>query len=70
MEPKYAVSKYNYSRLTELIRRKMRGRKFLRLSQGRSQLDNWGGGLILIHSCYAQLISFEIDCFYGVNTYI
>ena len=44
MEPKYAVSKYNYSRLTELIRRKMRGRKFLRLSQGRSQLDNWGGG--------------------------
>ena len=25
-----------------------------------------GGGLIFIYSCSAQLISFEIDCFYGV----
>ena len=34
--------------------------------QGRSKLDNWGGGLIFIYSYSAQLISFEIDCFYGV----
>ena len=36
--------------------------------QGRSKIDNWwrGGGLICIYSCSAQLISFEIDCFYGV----
>ena len=36
--------------------------------QGRSKLDNWGGGggLIFIYLCSAQLISFEIDCFYGV----
>ena len=25
-----------------------------------------GGGLIFIYACSAQLISFEIDCFYGV----
>ena len=25
-----------------------------------------GGGVIFIYSCSAQLISFEIDCFYGV----
>ena len=36
------------------------------LYQVRSKLDNWGGGLIFIYSCSAQLISFEIDCFYGV----
>ena len=36
--------------------------------QGRSQLDDKGGGLIFIYSCSAQLISFEIDCFYGVWT--
>ena len=36
-------------------------------SQGRSKLDNWGGGgLIFIYSGSAQLISFEINCFYGL----
>ena len=35
--------------------------------QGHSKLDNWGGGgLIFIHLGSAQLISFEINCFYGV----
>ena len=36
--------------------------------QGRNKLDNWGGGggLIFIYSGSGQLISFEIDCFYGV----
>ena len=34
--------------------------------QGGSKLDNGGGGLIFIYSCSAQLISFEIVCFYGV----
>ena len=34
--------------------------------QGRSKLDNWGGGLIFIYSGSAQLISFEINCFYGL----
>ena len=37
--------------------------------QGCSQLDNWGGGgggLIFIYSGSAQLISFEIYCFYGL----
>ena len=33
--------------------------------QWRSQLDNWGGD-IFIYSCSALLISFEIDCFYGL----
>ena len=33
--------------------------------QGCSQLDNWGG-LIFIYSGSAQLISFEINCFYGL----
>ena len=37
--------------------------------QGRSKLDNWGG-MIFIYSYSAQLISFEIDCFYGVWTRI
>ena len=35
-------------------------------NQGPNKLDNWGGGLIFIYSSSAQLISFEIDCFYGV----
>jgi hypothetical protein len=36
-------------------------------SQWRSQLDKWGGeGDIFIYSCSALLISFEIDCFYGL----
>ena len=35
-------------------------------TQGRSKLDNWGGGLIFIYSGSAQLISFETNCFYGV----
>ena len=30
----------------------------------------WGGGHIFIHSCSAQLVSFEIDCFYGLRTRI
>ena len=34
--------------------------------QGCSQLDNWGGGMIFIYSGSAQLISFEINCFYGL----
>jgi hypothetical protein len=34
--------------------------------QCRSELDNWGGGLIFIYSCSALLISLEIDCFYGL----
>ena len=34
--------------------------------QGRSKLDNWGWGLIFIYSGSAQLISFEINCFYGL----
>ena len=39
--------------------------------QGHSKLDNWGGGgLIFIHLGSAQLISFEINCFYGVWTQI
>ena len=33
--------------------------------QGRSKLDNCGGGLIFIYSCSTLSISFEIDCFYG-----
>ena len=39
------------------------------LAQWRSQLDKWGGGGggdIFIYSCSALLISFEIDCFYGL----
>ena len=36
--------------------------------QCRSKLDNWGG-LLFIYSCSA-LISFEIDCFYGLRTRI
>ncbi len=38
------------------------------MRQWRSQLDKWGGGGggIFIYSCSAQLISFEIDCFYGL----
>ena len=31
-----------------------------------SSIIRGGGGLIFIYSCSAQLISFEIDCFYGV----
>ena len=40
--------------------------------QVRSQLDNWGGGggHIFIYSCSAQLVAFEIDCFYGLRTRI
>ena len=34
--------------------------------QARSQLDNWGGH-IFIYSCSVQLVSFEIDCFYGLQ---
>ena len=34
--------------------------------QGRSKLDNWGGGIIFMYSGSAQLISFEINGFYGV----
>ena len=34
------------------------------LTQGRSKLDNWGGGCYL-YWCSAQLISFEIDCFHS-----
>ena len=30
--------------------------------QGHSQFDNWGG-LIFIYSYFAQLTSFEIDCY-------
>ena len=48
----------------------MKGNHFDKISgsQGRSKLDNWegGGGLIFIYSGSAQLISFEINCFYGV----
>ena len=33
--------------------------------QGRGKIDNWGGGTF-IHSCSAQLISFEIDYFYSL----
>ncbi len=40
------------------------------ISQARSQLDNWGRGHIFIYSCSAQLVSFEIDCFYGLQTRI
>ena len=29
-----------------------------------------GGGHIFIYSCYGQLVSFEIDCFYGLRTRI
>ena len=40
------------------------------LKQARSKHGNCGGGggggLIFIYSWSAQLISFEIDCFYGV----
>ncbi len=33
-----------------------------RCIQGRRKIDNWGGGgHIFIYSCYAQLISFEIE---------
>ena len=39
--------------------------KPLEVIQGHSKVDNWGG-MIFIYSCSAQLISFEIDCFYGV----
>ena len=28
------------------------------------------GGHIFIYSCSAQLVSFEIDCFYGLRTRI
>ena len=39
--------------------------------QWRWQIDNWGGGGgILIYSCSAYLISFEIDCFYSLSTRI
>jgi hypothetical protein len=38
------------------------------LLQCRSKLDNWG--LIFIYSYSALLISFEIDCFYGLWTRI
>jgi hypothetical protein len=35
--------------------------------QWHGQLDNWGGGGdIFIYLCSALLISFEIDCFYGL----
>jgi hypothetical protein len=34
--------------------------------QRRRNIDNWGGGQIFIYSCSAQLISFEIDCFYSL----
>ena len=37
------------------------------LTNWRSKLDNWEGH-ILIYSCFAQLISFEIDCFDGLRT--
>ena len=36
-----------------------------KLYQAGSQLDNWVGAHI--HSCSAQLVSFEIDCFYGLR---
>ena len=39
-----------------------------RVFQDRSKLDNWG--VIFKYSCSAQLISFEIDCFYGMGTRI
>ena len=29
--------------------------------QGRAESVNWGGGCIFIYSCYARLISFEIN---------
>jgi hypothetical protein len=39
-------------------------RDYFHVTQWRSQLDNWGGGVsIFIYSCSALLISFEIDCF-------
>ena len=37
--------------------------------QARNQLDSWGGAQF-IYSCSAQLVSFEIDCFYGLRTQI
>ena len=39
------------------------------LAQRRRNIDNWGGQ-IFIYSCSAQLISFEIDCFYSLWTRI
>jgi hypothetical protein len=36
------------------------------MDQCRSQNDNWGGRHIFIYSCSALLISFEINCFYGM----
>ena len=39
-----------------------------RFEQGRSQIDNWRQ--MFIYSCFSQLISFEIDCFYGLWTLI
>ena len=39
----------------------------LSVSSGVASVDNWGGGggRANIHvSCFASLISFEIDCFY------
>ena len=39
--------------------------------QARSQLDNWGGGGAHIHIfVFCTLVSFEIDCFYGLLTRI
>ena len=38
---------------------------FYNCMQWRSQNDNWGGG-IFIYSRSALLISFEINCFYGM----
>jgi hypothetical protein len=47
--------------------------RHLYYSQRRRNIDNWGGGgggQIFIYSCSAQLIYFEIDCFYSLWTRI
>ena len=43
-------------------------RPICQICQASNQLDNWGGGggHIFIYSCSAQLVSFEINCFYGL----
>ena len=43
---------------------------WIEINQWCSKLDNWGEGAILIYSCSALLISFEIYCFYGLWTWI
>ena len=67
--PKSLRSVIRYHQIDDVVHQYFNTR--MDAKQGRSQLDNWGGGgLIFIYSGSAQLISFEINCFYGLWTRI